>query len=355
GLALLPLALMGLLLSLRLARGWWQALPSAGLVALTLLLFELGSRIDASVPNAAGAISELTSANLFIDPATGLPRAPVITGLLVGGIAVWQARRRGIAGWPLRILIIAIGLFTILRPLIDQRPAPANAPRPAAVSPAGGGYRAPVAIGDRSTWIRLMPASRDAPPGRYRLEARLQLGADGRVAGCRLEKPSGVKPVDLTACLQLMARGRYQPARDVKGRDVAAVDFYALEWTMGETRAAPPAPDRPEPAIRCPDARVSGPMVAEPCMRDAWIGNGEYPAGPLARGESGTVGYKLAINPQGSVERCDVIRSSGHAGLDRDTCALLARRARFVPAQDVDGSPMAWDYESAIAWQLAQR
>lgn len=352
GLALLPLALIGLLLSLRLARGWWQALPAVGLAGLALLLFELVSRIDASLPGAAGALSELARADLFIDPATGLPRAPVITGLLVGGIAVWQARRRGLAGWPLRILIIAIGLFTILRPLVDERrPArPAEPPR----------VEVPVASGDSATWLSVGDTLKGAAPGAYHFVVELDVGASwGRVVACRLKQGTGVVALDQSLCPQLKEKARYRPTQALTEPPRVVTVELRGGWTV-KAPAAPALPAalpvaRAAPVIRCPETRVRGPMVAEPCRRDAWIGTGDYPAGPLARGESGTVGYRLAVNPQGRVARCDVIRSSGHAGLDRDTCALLSRRARFVPAQDIDGSPMAWDYESAIAWQLAPR
>lgn len=353
GLALTPLALLGLLIALRAARGWWQALPAAGLAGFALLLFELLSRVDATVPGAGEALSRLAGADLLIDPATGLPRAPVITAVLIAAVAVWQDRKSGGSPWPQRILIIAACLFLIVRPLVDERPAPNTAPKPSTIDT---GYRAPQPIGDRAAWVELSPTS-DVSPGRYKLEARLQVGPDGRVTGCRLEKLSGIKSVDLTACLQLRARARYSPARDMKGQPVAAVEFYGLDWSVKPARSlmAPPAPP-PPPAIVCaPPATTTGPMVAEPCMADDWIADGAYPQGPLQRGESGLVRYRLFVDTGGRVERCAIIGSSGHAGLDRDTCALLSRRARFVPARNVDGSPMAWEYAGSVRWELKGR
>lgn len=243
GLALTPLALLGLLIALRAAHGWWQALPAAGLAGLALLVFELLSRVDAAMPGAAETLSRLVDADLFIDPATGLPRAPLLTGLLIAGVAIWGGRKTGGSRWPQRLLIIAVGLFLILR------------------------------------LLELL--NRVVPP--------------------------------------------------------------------------PPAPP-PPPAIVCaPPATTTGPMVAEPCMADDWIADGAYPQGPLQRGESGLVRYRLFVDTEGRVERCAITGSSGHAGLDRDTCALLSRRARFVPARNVDGSPMAWEHDGAVRWDLRQR
>lgn len=352
GLALTPLALLGLLIALRAARGWWQALPAVGLAGFVLLLFELLSRLDASMPGAAEGLSQLAGADLLIDPATGLPRAPVITAVLIAAAATWHGRKTFESSWPLRILIIAACLFLILRPLVDERPAPTRTAKPSTIET---GYRAAKAIGDRSAWVELSPAS-DVSPGRYKLEARLQVGPDGRVTGCRLEKPSGVKPVDLTACLQLLARGRYTPARDIKGQPVAAVEFFGLEWSVKPVPGQVAPPPVPAPTIVCaPPATTTGPMVAEPCMADDWIPDGAYPPGPLQRGESGLVRYRLFVDTGGRLERCAITGSSGHAGLDRDTCALLSRRARFVPARNVDGSPMVWEYDGSVRWELAAR
>ncbi|WP_017668124.1 TonB family protein [Sandarakinorhabdus sp. AAP62] len=357
GLALTPLALLGLLIALRAARGWWQALPAAGLAGLALLLLELLSRVDATTPGAGEALSRLVDADLLFDPTTGLPRAPVITAVLIAAVAIWQDRKSGGSPWPQRFLIIVACLFLILRPLVDGQPAPTATAKPPTEETRHG---PPKPTGDRATWVQLPPAD-DTAPGRYKLEARLQVGPDGRVAGCRLEKPSGVKPVDLTACFQLMARGRYTPARDIKGQPVAAVEFYGLEWTVKPVPGrvvplAPPPLPAPAPAIVCaPPATSTGPMVAEPCMADDWIADGSYPQGPLQRGESGLVRYRLFVDTGGRVERCAITGSSGHAGLDRDTCALLSRRARFVPARNIDGSPMVWEYDGAVRWALADR
>ncbi|OYZ14312.1 MAG: hypothetical protein B7Y35_11120 [Sphingomonadales bacterium 28-64-96] len=353
GLALTPLALLGLLIALRAARGWWQALPAVGLAGFALLLLELLSRLDASMLGAGEVLSGLASADLLIDPATGLPRAPVITGLLVAGVATWQARRRGITGWPLRILIGAIGLFLILRPLVDE-PSP---PRQLAVAPA--------AIGDSAAWIAADDLLKRAAPGDYRFRVTLDVDGGGRVSACRLSQGTGLVLLDQALCPQLKANGRYRPARTASGLPQAATLQLSGGWTVKAARRPPlpmpspppalPAP-APAPTIVCaPPATTSGPMVAEPCMANDWIPDGAYPLGSLQRGESGLVRYRLFVDTSGRVERCAIIASSGHAGLDRDTCALLSRRARFVPARNVDGSPMSWEYAGSVRWELKGR
>ncbi|WP_310474933.1 TonB family protein [Sandarakinorhabdus sp.] len=350
GLALLPLALLGVLIALRAARGWWQAVPAVGLAGLALLLFELLSRVDPSMPGVLSTLSNLSATDLLIDPATGLPRAPFITGMLIAGLAVWQHRRAGGTNWPLRIFFIATGLFLMLRLLVDSPPPP----EPPLV--------APVAIGSSANWIAPGGQLKGAAPGDYRFTVELDVAANGRVQACRLRKGTGLVPLDQSLCPQLKANARYRPARSANGLPATTTLQMRGGWTVGTApRAAlpPPVPmpaAPPERAIVCaPPATTTGPMVAEPCMADDWITDGSYPSGAVQRGESGLVRYRLFVDTGGRVERCAIVGSSGHGGLDRDTCALLVRRARFVPARNVDGSPMGWEHDGSVQWKLARR
>ena len=341
GLALLPLALLVALIGFRVAQGWQQWLSVAVLVGLGLALFWLLDVID---PRPAQTGSN-APAGLAGPAARMLLLASIILAL-----NWWRNRGRRNNHYLLVATLVSFVLGVVLAGRDDdgRRQAPPRAP-----VPASSGAQPPRAIGDRADWIQLMPAASAAPPGRYRLEARLQLGPDGTIAGCRLQLPSGIKPLDATACLQLMARGRFSPARDIKGKPQPAVEFYRLEWTMKPAAPATAPPPPPEPVIRCPaPAASSGPMVAEPCMETAWIPEGAYPPAAARRGESGLVRYRLFVDTAGRVERCAITLSSGHAGLDSDTCALLVRRARFVPARDVDGSAMAWEHDGAVRWTL---
>jgi len=79
----------------------------------------------------------------------------------------------------------------------------------------------------------------------------------------------------------------------------------------------------------------------------------DYPESSLSAGEEGTVQAQLAIDERGRVTKCSVIRSATKQ-LDRATCDLLKRRARFTPARDVDGTavpdtivtpPIVWKLE----------
>lgn len=82
------------------------------------------------------------------------------------------------------------------------------------------------------------------------------------------------------------------------------------------------------------------------------ITNDDYPPGALNRGEQGTVDFQVVVNPQGSVDSCAVLMSSGSKDLDDATCQIVMTRARFSPAEDDHGKPVYGIYRHSITWRL---
>ena len=79
----------------------------------------------------------------------------------------------------------------------------------------------------------------------------------------------------------------------------------------------------------------------------------DYPAEAQRNGEEGTVQVALSVEPNGKVSACTIIRSSNHESLDRATCSILQRRARFLPARDAAGRPVPDRVVSPpITWRL---
>lgn len=58
------------------------------------------------------------------------------------------------------------------------------------------------------------------------------------------------------------------------------------------------------------------------------------------------------IGSNGRVNECEITRSSGHASLDRNTCRLIERRARFDPATNNRGETTVGTYSGSITWQI---
>jgi TonB family protein len=78
----------------------------------------------------------------------------------------------------------------------------------------------------------------------------------------------------------------------------------------------------------------------------------DYPASALRAGEHGTVEIKVEVGPNGRVTNCSVTKSSGSTTLDTSTCRLIRSRARYTPARDEQGHPVASSAVGSIRWSL---
>jgi protein TonB len=87
-------------------------------------------------------------------------------------------------------------------------------------------------------------------------------------------------------------------------------------------------------------------------MRHVFSGD-DYPAAAQVRGEEGDVRARLDVDTRGRVSRCTIVQSSGSESLDDATCRILEERARFAPARDAGGNPVADSVLTPpIVWRL---
>lgn len=84
----------------------------------------------------------------------------------------------------------------------------------------------------------------------------------------------------------------------------------------------------------------------------AWLRQEDYPPTSLAAREAGEVTAAFDVTETGAVEHCRVVRSSGYLRLDDATCDLIERRARYRPAADPSGTPIAASDVRAFRWVL---
>jgi TonB family protein len=52
----------------------------------------------------------------------------------------------------------------------------------------------------------------------------------------------------------------------------------------------------------------------------------DYPPGALDRNEQGAVYFQVVVNPEGRVDNCTILLSSGYNDLDYVTCQLVTKR-----------------------------
>lgn len=84
----------------------------------------------------------------------------------------------------------------------------------------------------------------------------------------------------------------------------------------------------------------------------SWVGDDDYPPSALRAGQQGWVGFTLNVDAGGCPTACRVTYSSGHQILDDTTCSLMMARARFKPAEDDAGKPIAAVWHSRFQWYL---
>ncbi len=123
---------------------------------------------------------------------------------------------------------------------------------------------------------------------------------------------------------------------------------------------APPTPTIPPPSPPAPPAPPPPPppsvdrsrAIASRGNESSWVTTEDYPAGALRSRVEGTTGTRLAVSAEGRVTNCEVTSSSGDSSLDQATCRNLTRRARFTPALDRDGNPVASTFNRRVVWRI---
>lgn len=83
-----------------------------------------------------------------------------------------------------------------------------------------------------------------------------------------------------------------------------------------------------------------------------WISAFDYPSGALRRGHQGATTFQLEILANGKIADCIILKSSGHEELDQASCRAMTANAKFHPAIDENGNPVAAPYVSTTTWSI---
>lgn len=117
------------------------------------------------------------------------------------------------------------------------------------------------------------------------------------------------------------------------------------------TNAIPPVENKPVgPAVQTFD------LVAPRPNNDTsqWVTTADYRSSWINRELTGVARFRVEVGTNGRVSSCTVTGSSGHPQLDRATCDLVTRRARFEPGRDETGAVAQGTYSSAVSWRLPE-
>src|SRR5262247_96517 len=121
--------------------------------------------------------------------------------------------------------------------------------------------------------------------------------------------------------------------------------------TIPQLAPAPiPAP-APAPPAAPPKPRIE-PAKAKGDLR-LLFSDSDYPASAQAAGAQGTARASITVGPDGRVQSCNITQSTGNSALDAATCNIIRRSAKFTPAHDSSGNPVADTQPTPpITWRL---
>lgn len=169
--------------------------------------------------------------------------------------------------------------------------------------------------GKPETWIN----SNDYPPsalGRSGVsEVEIFVDPDGRAAGCRIKRASGVADFESQACRALETRGRWKPTLDPAGKPLVAVYRRKVQWVSGQ---------------------AAGPVRPAPAYPDIEIEVARLPVPPV----QAFVVVRQIQRADGTLEHCEVTSPSPSAALNAAACKLAAPLAGTEPILDKAGSPV---------------
>jgi protein TonB len=140
------------------------------------------------------------------------------------------------------------------------------------------------------------------------------------------------------------------------------VDVSPQRPAMDTTTIIPPLTDivpkvipSPTPGPSTRPSPALDPIAAIPRNNPAnWVTADDYRPSWINSEMVGTARFRLQISADGRVDSCTITGSSGYAALDKATCELITRRARFDPARDSSGAKVGGIYSSSVRWQLPE-
>lgn len=145
--------------------------------------------------------------------------------------------------------------------------------------------------------------------------------------------------------------------RDDREAGLAELVQCAAQWPdLTLPASIAPISRAPRPPIPVPN--LAGPfapgLAPQPLGKENWVLAGDYPLHAIYQREEGRVVARLGVSAEGRTASCTVIVSSGFARLDQATCNTLTRYARFQPATDREGKPIAATFDVPVNWVMPE-
>lgn len=83
-----------------------------------------------------------------------------------------------------------------------------------------------------------------------------------------------------------------------------------------------------------------------------WLSSNDYPEVMRLRGEQGIVHFRLIVDETGTAKSCHIQQSTRPREFDDAVCKGIMKRARFDPALDASGKPLASYYVNRVRFEI---
>ncbi len=82
----------------------------------------------------------------------------------------------------------------------------------------------------------------------------------------------------------------------------------------------------------------------------SWLSSDDFPSAAAFMGHNGLVQIRLDVSEAGAVTKCSVLERTNPDDFADITCKQILKRARFTPALDSSGHPVASYFMSSVHW-----
>lgn len=83
-----------------------------------------------------------------------------------------------------------------------------------------------------------------------------------------------------------------------------------------------------------------------------WVISKDYPLNMLSAGQPAIVEFRLSVGPDGIPTACHIQSTTRPKEFDDAVCKSVMRRARFAPALDAQGKPLASYYRNSVRFHI---
>lgn len=170
--------------------------------------------------------------------------------------------------------------------------------------------------------------------------SRYELRDKNKVVTTLRTEQDGAAAVQRSSALTIVSADGARTSFAVPGMKNAAVALRACQDDLLKQWGVDPA-ERDKAPLPTPLTPMAG-----------WFTANDYPSEARSARDQGTTMMIWAIQPDGKVADCRVIRSSGSKSLDLASCATVTKRGRYAPPLGYDGKPTTVHAMRYVNWRL---